>query len=197
MAWDINVESLLIQLNANTDLHVGQETFYHVKNQTGSTITKGTVVRASGTLGASGRILIAPFLADGTYPTQVCIGIATEDITTGTDGFVTHFGLIRGIDLSAYNDFDILYASDTVAGGYVANTPPTAPNNHVTVALVVHAAVNGALFVRPTFGSSLANDELVDLTGVQTGDTIVYNGTSGIFEPGQGGASVIELQVFS
>jgi hypothetical protein len=174
-----------------------------VKNQTGVTITKGTAVRASGTVGSSGRILIAPFLADGTYPSQVFIGVVTEDIANGDDGFVTQFGLLKGVNTAAFADFDILYASDTVAGGYVANTPPVAPNNHIVVALVIDADANGSIFVRPTLGSSLANDELVDLAGIVTGQTIIYNGTTGIFEPGSSGSpvddadNILAVQVFS
>jgi len=176
VAWDFDLETLNVQLNGNVGLHLGQETFYHVKNQTGSTIPKGTVVRAAGTVGNSGRILIAPFLANGTFPSQVCMGVTTEAIDDGDDGFVTHFGLIRGINLSAFQDFDILYASSTSAGGFTA-TPPAAPNNNVIVALVIHAVNNGILFVRPTFGSSLANDELVNLAGLATGDGLAYDGT--------------------
>jgi hypothetical protein len=203
IAWDIDVETALIQLNANTALHVGQETFFHVKNQTGVTITKGTAVRASGTVGSSGRILIAPFLADGTYPSQVFIGVVTEDIANGDDGFVTQFGLLKGVNTAAFADFDILYASSTVAGGYVANTAPVAPNNHVIVALVIDADANGSMFVRPTLGSSLADDEKVDLAGIVTGETLIYNGTSGIFEPGPAGLptddadNILAVQVFS
>ena len=203
VAWDVDVETALIQLNANTALHVGQEQFFHVKNQTGSTITKGTAVRASGTVGGSGRILIAPFLADGTYPSQVFMGVVTEDIADGTDGFVTQFGLLKGVNTASYSDFDILYASDSVAGGYVANTPPTAPNNNIVVALVIDADANGSIFVRPTLGSSLANDELVDLSGIVTGQTIIYNGVTGIFEPGSSGSpvddadNILAVQVFS
>ena len=182
VAWDFDLETLDVQLNAGVSLHLGQETFYHVKNMTGSTIPKGTVVRAAGTLGNSGRILIAPFVADGSLPSQVCMGVTTESINDGDDGFVTHFGLIRGINLSAFQDFDILYASPTTPGGFTA-TPPAAPDNKVIVALVIHAVSNGALFVRPTFGSSLADDELVNLAGLASGDTLVYNGTTGVFEP--------------
>lgn len=153
LSWDVDHSTLQLVLNG----HVGQlmqDTFYYAKNQTGSTIPAGTVVRADGTLGASGRILIAPFLADGTYPSKYLMGVTAESIANGADGMVMHFGQLRGIDTSAYTDGTILYASSTVAGGFTT-TMPTYPKNQVTVAIVIHADVNGVLQVRPTFEQPL------------------------------------------
>ena len=154
LSWDVDHSTLQLVLNG----HVGQlmqDTFYYAKNQTGSTIPAGTVVRADGTLGASGRIKIAPFLANGTYPSKYLMGVTAESIADGSDGMVMHFGQLRGIDTSAYTDGTILYASSTVAGGFTT-TMPTYPNNQVTVAIVIHAAVNGVLQIRPTFEQPLA-----------------------------------------
>ena len=154
LSWDVDHSTLQLVLNG----HVGQlmqDTFYYAKNQTGSTIPAGTVVRSDGTLGASGRIKIAPFLANGTYPSKYCMGVTAESIADGSDGMVMHFGQLRGINTSAYTDGTILYASSTVAGGFTT-TMPTYPNNQVTVAIVIHAAVNGILQIRPIFEQPLA-----------------------------------------
>jgi hypothetical protein len=111
------------------------------------------------------------------------MGVTSENIADGAEGFVQHFGLIRGINTSAFADGDLLWASSTVAGGFVANTPPVAPNNKVLVALVIAAANNGVIFVRPTFGSSLANDELVNLSGLADSDLLQYDSATGVFLP--------------
>lgn len=173
LSWDIDHSTLQLVLNG----HVGQlmqDTFYYAKNQTGSTIPAGTVVRSDGTLGASGRIKIAPFLADGTYPSKYLMGVTAESIPNGADGMVMHFGQLRGIDTSAYTDGTILYASSTVAGGFTT-TMPTYPKNQVTVAIVIHAAVNGILQVRPTFEDPLS---LINKITVTDG-TAVTGTTSG------------------
>lgn len=174
MAWNVDENTMNIGMNANTTLQVGQEQYYYVKNQTGSVIPNGTVVRADGALGASGRIKVAPALANGTYPSKYIMGIATEDIADGGDGFVTSFGKVRDLDTSMFSDGDILYASPSVAGG-LANTVPIAPNNIVTVAIVVNKhATNGTLFVRPSYGSNLLDNEALYVNNIQDGQALVY-----------------------
>jgi hypothetical protein len=150
MSWDADHNTVQLVMNGTTG-RILEDVFYIAKNQTGSTIPKGTVVRADGTLGASGRIKIAPFLADGTYPSEYMMGITAEAIADGADGMVVHFGQIRNVNTSAYSDGDILYASSSSAGAFTT-TPPNAPNNIVQVAIVIHAASNGTLQVRPTIG---------------------------------------------
>ena len=69
LAWNEDWGTVDIGLHgSNAVLHVGQQVYYYAKNQTGAQIDKGTVVRFDGALGASGHIKMAPFLADGTYP---------------------------------------------------------------------------------------------------------------------------------
>jgi hypothetical protein len=176
MSWDVDSETLDVVLDAAVTMKVGQDVFYYVKNQSGATIPKGSVVRAAGTLGASGRILIEKFIADGSFPSKYVLGVTTESLTNGADGFVTEFGKIRLINTSAFADGDILYASPTVAGGFTT-TVPTAPNNIVTIAIVIKGgAANGTIFVRPSFGSNINEDEGVKFTSLATGDLMVYNG---------------------
>jgi hypothetical protein len=69
-----------------------------------------------------------------------------------------------------------LYYNPAVTGG-LTNNVPTAPNPKVIVASVVHAATNGILFVRPTFGSTLgATDSNVEISGLVNGDLLQYDG---------------------
>jgi hypothetical protein len=182
MFWSADDETIDVVLDAAVTMKVGQDVFYYVKNQSGVTIPKGSVVRAAGTLGSSGRILIEPFIADGTYPSKYMIGVTSEQIIDGADGFVTAFGKIRMIDTSAFADGDILYASPTTAGGFTT-TLPSAPNNIVTVAIVIKGgAANGTIFVRPTFGSNINEDEGVLITSPSNNQLLKYNSTSGLWE---------------
>jgi hypothetical protein len=182
MAWDVDRETVALRLDSQLSTYLNQDSLYHVVNQTGVTISKGTVVGAVGTLGVSGKILIAPYQANQPSTSQRVMGVTSENIADGAEGFVQHFGLIRGINTSAFADGDLLWASSTVAGGF-ATTPPVAPNNKVLVALVIAAANNGVIFVRPTFGSSLANDELVNLSGLADNDLLQYDSATGVFLP--------------
>jgi hypothetical protein len=147
--WDEDDDVLAVVLNGAIQ-KVGEVTFYNVKNQTGSTIPKGTGVGFAGVVGASARIKVAPFLADGSQPSIYYVGITAEEILNGEDGKVFNFGPIRGLNTSAFNEGDVLYASSTVAGGFTT-TPPTAPNNVIVVAAVLtDSATVGALLVRIT-----------------------------------------------
>ncbi len=187
--WDIDDNTLAVIMNG-TVLKVGEDQYYPVKNQTGVLIPKGTAVRFAGTLGSSGRLLIAPFIADGSVPSTRFMGVTSEDIDNGADGKVMWFGRIRGINTNSFNEGDILYASTTTSGGF-QTTIPTAPNNIVEVCAVINkSASNGIIFVRPSFITSVqagAGLSLDSLNQIQLGNDgagrIDYSDNS-VFESG-------------
>jgi len=161
MYWDEDDNTVDIILNGYI-MKVGEDLFYPVKNQTGSSIAKGTNVGFAGTLGNSGRLLITPYLADGTNPTSRYMGVTAETIGPDEDGKVLWFGRIRGINTNAFNEGDILYASTSSAGAF-QTTLPVAPNNIVEVAAVVNkSSTQGVIFVRPQFlaGSSVDTNKV-------------------------------------
>jgi predicted heme/steroid binding protein len=178
MFWSADDETVDLVMDAGVTQKIGQETFYLVKNQTGTAIPKGTVVRADGTVGSSGRILIAPFLANGTFPSKFCIGVTAETIANGANGFVTSFGKIRQINTASYTEGTVLYASPTSAGGFTT-TAPQAPNNIVTIAIVITSSTNnGAIFVSPILGSNINDDEGVRITSPVNNQGLFYDSTS-------------------
>ena len=150
MFWDEDDLTVDIILNGYR-MKIGEDLFYPVKNQTGSSIAKGTNVGFAGTVGGSGRLLISPYLANGANPTSRYMGVTAETIANGEDGKVLWFGRIRKINTNAYNQGDSLYASTSSAGAF-QTTLPVAPNNIVEVCAVVTKSVNnGVIFVRPQF----------------------------------------------
>ena len=168
---------------------VGMNMFFHVKNQTGSTITKGTLVMAVGTLGSSGQIVCAPAVTDGTVSAKYMLGVTNMDIADGGDGYAVHFGLIRGIDTQGpdsaadWSDGTVLWADPNIPGA-LTDVEPTAPELKLAVAYVIDAGANGSMFVRATVGSSLHELHDVDTAGVTNGQTLVYNSSLGIWEAG-------------
>lgn len=158
---------------------IGEETYYRIKAS--ASITKGQVVMFAGTVGASGGLKAAP--ASGLTATQneYIMGVATQDIPNNGWGYVTWFGEVKGINTTGslygetWADGDILYYNPAIAGG-LTKTVPTAPNPKVIVASVVHAATNGILFVRPTFGSALGvTDSNVQVTSPANGHLLIYD----------------------
>lgn len=176
LAWNAGEGTVNLGLDAGVVLQVGQETHYHVTNATGALIPNGTLVMAVGAADGSGKIKIAPW--DGTQHSKTIMGLATNDIADQADGYVTAFGAVRSIqtDGANYSETwavgDILYAGTT---GGLTKTLPAAPNSKTTVALVINAhSSSGILFVRPTYGSQLGEDELVELFSLAAGDLIQY-----------------------
>lgn len=179
--WDVDDNTLAIIMNGAIQ-KVGEDSFYPVKNQTGSTILKGRNVRFAGSLGSSGRLLIAPFLADGTYRSSFYMGVTMEDIEDGEDGKVMWFGRIRGINTNDFNANDTLYVSTTSAGGF-QTTIPESPNNIIEVCAVINkSTTNGVIFVRPTIAPKITEIEGVKIVSPTNGQTFVYNSTNLLWE---------------
>jgi len=182
--WDEDNGTLSLGMHGGQVVQqVGLEEYFYVKNQTGVTIPNGSVVRSAGTLGASGRILGDLMIADGTIPYYFALGVATEDIVDGDDGYVTQFGLVRGLNTTGsngetWNDGDILYASPTVLGG-LTKFEPEAPNLRIQLAIVIDAAVNGSIFVRPDLGSDVGSlHDVIDTTTTASyGELFVKSGS--------------------
>ncbi len=180
--WALDDSTMELGLTPNVTLQVGQEQLYLVKNQSGADIPYGTAVMSVGTVGNSGRILVAPAIANGSVASKRVLGVTTERIVNGEDGFVSYFGKLRGLDTSIWSEGDILYVSPTTPGA-LSNTQPVAPNNKVTIAYVITKGINnGAIFVRPTFGSAINEDENVHIDSILDGQMLIWNNTTGRFE---------------
>lgn len=156
--WNIEDRTLNLHHPDGVTQQIGQETYFLVKNETGSTIPNGSVVRFAGATNGTGtpRLLVAPLLADGTFPSLYAVGVLTQDIEDDEEGFATVFGKVRDLNTTGapvsenWNVGDILYANPNIIGTFT-NVKPTAPDNVIPVAAVVKVnATNGEIFVRPT-----------------------------------------------
>lgn len=139
ITWNPNERTADIGLDNNVVLQVGQETVVLVRNGTAGTIPDGTVVMLTGSIGNSGRLVVAPY--DGVSDASLILGITTEAIAAGADGFVTSYGKIRGIDTSMWSDGDVLYVNNS---GF--STTPTSKLS-MKIAVVVHSHTSGTLMV--------------------------------------------------
>lgn len=145
-SWNVDEETVDLVQNGAV-LQLGQELQWHCRNNTSSTIANGTVVMATGTLGASGRITIAPMDLSSKSNAKYILGVTTEDIIAGDDGKVTHIGKVRGIDTSMYTDGTLLYVSNSVPGAFT-NVEPSVGSVNLPIAMVISAANNGTIAVR-------------------------------------------------
>lgn len=183
LAWNDDEQTLDLGKGGGVVLQLGSEQLMLCRNSTASTIPNGTAVRFAGTLGNSGRLLVAPMVADGTYPGYVFFGVTTAAIASGEDGFVATFGKVRQVNTLAYEEGDILWCDPATPGGFTA-TEPAAPNLKLPVAAVISKATNGILMVRADTGRRLQDLHDVEANGIKSdGDILTYVAANSRWEP--------------
>ena len=151
-----------------------------IRNNSGATLTKGTVVYINGAIGQLPTVAKALATSDATSAqTQ---GLITADVANNANGYVTIVGLVENIDTSAYSDGAQLYLSGTTAGAMTA-TKQYAPVHLVYVGVVVHAhPTQGKIQVKVQNGYELDEIHNVSAQTPTTGQTIVYNSSTGLWE---------------
>ena len=200
LAWNVDEQTLDLGKGGGVVLQLGSEQLSLVRNSTASTIPNGTAVMFAGTLGNSGRLLVAPMVADGTYPGYVFFGVTTEAIAAGEDGFVTTFGKVRQVNTSTFTEGAILWCDPAVPGG-LTETEPQAPNLKLPVAAVISSKTNGILMVRADTGRRLQDLHDVEANGAKAdGDVLTYVAANNRWEaqaPAAGGIILESQQVIS
>ena len=144
----------------------------YVRNQTGATVTKGTVVYISGATGNTSTISKAIATTDGT--SAQTLGLIKDDIANNGFGYVVVFGKVSGLNTSAYDEGNQLYLSPTVAGTYTT-TKPYAPYHLVYIGIVTRSHPNqGTIEVRVQNGYELDEIHDVSAQNPSDGDVLQY-----------------------
>lgn len=160
--WNRDDGTLDVGLYDGVVLQVGQETHYYAKNDSGASIADGSPVMFNGAVGASGKLTFKLADASGAFPGEYLMGVATSTIADQGFGYVTAFGIVRGIDTTGmpygevWADGDLLYISATTPGAWT-KTRPVAPAHHFPVAVVIHSgpAGSGSILARFKTGETL------------------------------------------
>jgi hypothetical protein len=150
-----------------------------IRNETGATLTKGTVVYISGAAG--NKAVVSKALATGDSTSAQTYGVIQADILTNQNGYVVVVGAVSGLNTSAFADGTQLYLSGVTAGTYTS-TKPYAPTHLVYVGIVTRSHVNqGTIEVKIQNGYEM--DELHDVSAQSptNGDTLVYNSSTGLW----------------
>jgi hypothetical protein len=134
-----------------------EKIYYLVRNNTGSTIPKGTLVSASGAE-PSGRIDVAPHETTGLQDSELRVmGMATANISNGVNGEVISFGTLTEIDTRGNTASAIAVGDETWAAGDILYAHPTVagkltnvrPQHDLAVAFItVRHASTGQIAVR-------------------------------------------------
>jgi hypothetical protein len=145
-----------------------------VKNQSGVTMTKGTVVAYFGYSDSEDAIKVVK--ANNT--TGVSIGILQDDILADDFGMMISTGIIDGLDTSSYTNGTILYADTT--GGLTDVEPTTGFAQPIAYVLKSNENI-GVLQVLASYPKQDANDVRYDSTN-SVYNMILNIGTQSDFE---------------
>jgi hypothetical protein len=155
LRWSSSSRTLDLKMfGSNVIQRVGQELLLYVR--AAENIALGDVVYISGSSSGLPVVTKAISTADNSKKT---IAVATEAITSGLSGYVTLYGIVRGINLSSYTSGQEVWLS-TVSGG-ITGTEPSYPNFKVRVGYAITSDVSGTLYVSP----SLFENGTVNSTG--------------------------------
>lgn len=162
----------------NVTLQIGQEQVQRILNNTGSTLVNGTAVYATGAQGQRLTVAVASNNAEST--SSKTIGVLTESIINGAEGFITTEGLVRNINTSSFTEGSILWLGTS---GALTITKPNAPVHAVMIGFCIRQhAQSGSIFVKVQNGQEL--DELHDvLIGtLANNDLLVYETSTGLWK---------------
>jgi hypothetical protein len=179
--------------------------FFLVRNNTGSTILKGTLVAATDAE-PSGRIDVAPFEVTGLQDSELRVmGVATANITDGVNGTVMSFGTLRNIDTRGNVSSAIAVGDETWAAGDILYAHPTVdgkltnvrPQHDLVVAFITvrHASL-GQISVRITSGTHLEWLHDVNISSPSDGQLLSYDDSSGVWVNTAAPATDATPQVF-
>ena len=179
--WDDGDGLAKVILNANVELGLGQEQIALVKNATGSSIAKGKVVYINGAQGQRPTIALSD--ADTEATSSKTLGITAETIADGAEGFVTTFGILRGVNTNSFTAGQALWLSSTA--GEVTATIPAEPAHLVFIGYAVKiSSTAGEIFVNPQNGYELAELHGVAIENggsLADNEVLAYDSASGLW----------------
>ncbi len=177
LGWDDGNGTLSLGLKGgNVNLQVGQEMISRVFNADSIPLTDGMVVYISGSQG--NRIAVKRATAISDSLSANTLGMVTEPIAVGAEGYITTQGVVNGLNTLALSEGSMLFLSSS-AGQYTS-IKPTAPIHTVVVGFVQrsHATI-GSIYVKIDNGYELG--ELHDVVDSSTtssyGDLLVKSGS--------------------
>jgi predicted heme/steroid binding protein len=151
-----------------------------VRNNTGATLTKGTVIYISGATG--NNPIVSKAIATGDATSAQTFGLCQANIANNATGYVVVMGDLIGLDTSAFTEGQQVYLSGTVAGTFTA-TKQYAPAHLVYVGVVTRSHVSlGQIEVRIQNGYEMDELHNVSAQSPSNNDGLFYNTTTSLWE---------------
>jgi hypothetical protein len=151
-----------------------------VRNATGATLTKGTVVYISGASG--NKPTVSKAIATGDSTSAQTFGLVQADISNNSNGYVVCVGDIAGLDTSAFAEGVQLYLSATTAGTYTS-TKQYAPSHLVYVGVVTRShPTQGEIEVKIQNGYELDELHNVAAQTPSNNDGLFYESSTNLWK---------------
>jgi hypothetical protein len=183
---DINsLDYKIRQLELNPVTGTASKIEQVVVNNTGSTLLKGQVVYASGSVGASGKLRVSLSSNSTESGSSKTFGILAENIINGGEGLLVTEGLLEGVDTTGAADGDPVWLGST-AGSKIFGLAgkPSAPAHLVFLGIVVRGGNenNGSIFVKIQNGFELEELHNVAIATLADNQVLRYDATTGLWK---------------
>jgi hypothetical protein len=148
LIWDEAHGTVVIGVNSNVHVPLGETLVINVRNSSGVNIAKGDIVYVSGSH-STARLEVTKARADSEATSSKTVGLAAEAIANNAVGFVITQGLLTGVTTTGYTGGQGIFLDETTAGAWKTGFP-TAPNHGTFVGWIVKVAGGGAgsIFVK-------------------------------------------------
>ena len=151
-----------------------------VRNNTGATLTKGTVIYISGATG--NNPIVSKAIATGDATSAQTFGLCQANIANNATGYVVVMGDLIGLDTSAFTEGQQVYLSSTTAGTYTA-TKQYAPNHLVYIGVITRSHPTlGQIEVKIQNGYEMDELHNVSAQSPTNNDGLFYNTTTSLWE---------------
>ena len=151
-----------------------------VKNMTGATLTKGTVVYISGANG--NKALVSKALAINDELSSRTFGLLQSDISNNGLGNCVIIGDLSGLNTSSFAEGVQLYLSGVTAGTYTS-TKPSAPIHLVYIGKVTRSHTTlGQIEVGIQNGYELSEIHDVSINGVSNNELLLYESSTSLWK---------------
>lgn len=145
LRWNPSDGTLNLQgNNGQVTLQIGQESVQVVKNATAGTLLDGRIVRVTGSSG--GRMTVDYADNSAVLTATGVIGVLTQNISSGQEGYVTTYGIVHSINTSAWAAGSPLYLNGS--GSLTATRPVNGRIVQIGYVLVQDVSV-GSIYVDP------------------------------------------------
>ena len=158
----------------------GDPIYVTVRNATGATLPKGTIVYLSGANG--NHVQVTPAIATSDATSARTLGWLAEAIANNASGLCQIEGYLEGLNTQGLTAGNQLYLSGTTAGAFTA-TKPQAPIHLVYVGVVSKvSAGDGHVFVKVQNGYELEELHDVQIISPVNNQVLTYDSATDLWK---------------